>query len=127
MIELRCLIEDANADGHRADVHIAVIDVPAFLSAVSRSAAAKFRHTPIKAHHLTCGCARRGMKRPSYSVLCPTACSGSSPAASARILLPRRHSHNHHCRYEEQPTMKFKEDGTFAGMLMARCPRCLSD
>jgi len=40
------------------------------------------------------------MKRVSCSDCCPIPCSGSSPAASAKTRLPRRHRHNHHFRFD---------------------------
>src|SRR5258708_5233569 len=40
------------------------------------------------------------MKLASCNGPCQTPCSGSSPAASARTLLPRQHRYNLHCRYD---------------------------
>jgi hypothetical protein len=39
----------AAADRDRASVHVTVVDVPAFLGSISRSAAGKFERAPIKA------------------------------------------------------------------------------
>src|ERR1700674_887309 len=55
------------------------------------------------------------MKQASSSDRCPTPCLGSSPAASAKTRRLRGHSPSHRFRYEgKQPTMKFKEDRSFA-------------
>jgi hypothetical protein len=39
-------VADASCDG--ADAHVTIIDVPAFLAGVSRSAAGEFGHAPLK-------------------------------------------------------------------------------
>ena len=40
------MVRNANADRYRADVDVAIIDVPAFLLAVVRSAAGEVGHVP---------------------------------------------------------------------------------
>jgi hypothetical protein len=42
------LIRIAAADRDRADAHVTIVDVPAFLAGISRSAAGEFGHAPLK-------------------------------------------------------------------------------
>jgi hypothetical protein len=42
------IIRIAAADRDRADAHVTIVDVPAFLAGVSRSAAGEFGHAPLK-------------------------------------------------------------------------------
>jgi hypothetical protein len=41
-------VRDAGAERERADVHVAVVDVPAFLAGVMVAAAGEGGHTPLK-------------------------------------------------------------------------------
>jgi hypothetical protein len=41
------VVRNADADRYRADVHVSVIDVPAFLSVIFRSAAGEGVHAPM--------------------------------------------------------------------------------
>ena len=43
----RLIMRDAGADRNRADLHVSVIDVPAFLASIFRSAAGKGGHAPM--------------------------------------------------------------------------------
>jgi hypothetical protein len=49
------VIRTAAADRDRAGVDIAVVDVPAFLAGISRSAAGQCGHGPIEAHPIAVG------------------------------------------------------------------------
>ena len=41
-------MRNASADRNRADVHVAIVDVPAFLAGIGRSAAGQDGHAPLK-------------------------------------------------------------------------------
>jgi hypothetical protein len=51
----------AAADRDRAGLHVTIVDVPAFLTGIGRSAAGKFRHS-------SSNCGIEGVGKPSYSL-----------------------------------------------------------
>ena len=55
------IMRDAAADRDRAGVHVTIVDVPAFLTGIGRSAAGEFGHSPSN-------CGIEGVGKPSYSL-----------------------------------------------------------
>jgi hypothetical protein len=55
------IMRDAAADRDRAGVHVTIVDVPAFLTGIGRSAAGEFGHSPSN-------CRIEGVGKPSYSL-----------------------------------------------------------